>query len=216
LRTGASDRRCSGRRWCGFHRRLFGARSERRDALRKQVSRLDSGSARHHKAFVFFRERCDHARRHQHGRGGHVGRIIKDAAERTRDEADSPARSLSVSRMRLKTIRSWPARFTVWRGGSGDQRGCVRTGRGPLRRQDTRQDLPLQDLAETIKKLSFKLSRAGELVGREAARRLGFRLASSICRWRPRRFRAIQWRTSSKRWDSNAPVHTERPRRSRC
>src|ERR1051325_6282306 len=33
--------------------------------------------------------------------------------------------------------------------------------------------LPLQDLAETIKKLSFKLARAGELVGREAARRLG-------------------------------------------
>src|SRR4029078_9627120 len=35
------------------------------------------------------------------------------------------------------------------------------------------KDLPLQDLAETIKKLSFKLARAGELVGREAARRLG-------------------------------------------
>src|SRR5437588_1781192 len=34
-------------------------------------------------------------------------------------------------------------------------------------------DLPLHELAETIKKLSFKLSRAGELVGREAARRLG-------------------------------------------
>src|SRR4029434_7717756 len=35
------------------------------------------------------------------------------------------------------------------------------------------RDLPLQDLAEVVKKLSFKLSRAGELVGREAARRLG-------------------------------------------
>jgi uncharacterized protein (UPF0210 family) len=34
-------------------------------------------------------------------------------------------------------------------------------------------DLPLHELAEIIKKLSFKLSRAGELVGREAARRLG-------------------------------------------
>jgi hypothetical protein len=33
--------------------------------------------------------------------------------------------------------------------------------------------LPLHELAEVIKKLSFKLSRAGELVGREAARRLG-------------------------------------------
>ncbi len=35
------------------------------------------------------------------------------------------------------------------------------------------RNLPLQELAETIKKLSFKLARAGELVGREAARRLG-------------------------------------------
>lgn len=34
-------------------------------------------------------------------------------------------------------------------------------------------DLPLHELAEIIKKLSFKLARAGELIGREAARRLG-------------------------------------------
>jgi uncharacterized protein (UPF0210 family) len=33
-------------------------------------------------------------------------------------------------------------------------------------------DLPLDELAEIIKKLSFKLARAGELVGRETARRL--------------------------------------------
>ena len=35
------------------------------------------------------------------------------------------------------------------------------------------KDLPLHEMAEIIKKLSFKLARAGELVGREAARRLG-------------------------------------------
>ncbi|HYE13202.1 MAG TPA: PFL family protein [Pyrinomonadaceae bacterium] len=34
---------------------------------------------------------------------------------------------------------------------------------------------PLDEVAELIKKLSFKLARAGELVGREAARRLGLR-----------------------------------------
>jgi uncharacterized protein len=34
---------------------------------------------------------------------------------------------------------------------------------------------PLDEMAEIIKKLSFKLSRAGELIGREAARRLGLR-----------------------------------------
>ena len=36
-------------------------------------------------------------------------------------------------------------------------------------------DAPLDEMAELIKKLSFKLTRAGELVGREAARRLGIR-----------------------------------------
>jgi uncharacterized protein len=36
-------------------------------------------------------------------------------------------------------------------------------------------DAPLDEMAEVIKKLSFKLSRAGELIGREAARRLGLR-----------------------------------------
>jgi uncharacterized protein len=34
---------------------------------------------------------------------------------------------------------------------------------------------PLDEMAEIIKKLSFKLARAGELIGREAARRLGLR-----------------------------------------
>jgi uncharacterized protein (UPF0210 family) len=38
---------------------------------------------------------------------------------------------------------------------------------------DAPADLPLNELAELIKKLSFRLARAGELVGREAARRLG-------------------------------------------
>jgi hypothetical protein len=37
------------------------------------------------------------------------------------------------------------------------------------------RDAPLEEMAELIKKLSFKLARAGELVGREAARRLGLR-----------------------------------------
>jgi len=37
------------------------------------------------------------------------------------------------------------------------------------------RDAPLEEMAELIKKLSFKLARAGELVGREAARRLGIR-----------------------------------------
>jgi uncharacterized protein (UPF0210 family) len=60
------------------------------------------------------------------------------------------------------------------------------------------KDLPLQEVAEIIKKLSFKLSRAGELVGAKPRAGWEFRLASSICRSRRRRFPAIQSRTSSK------------------
>ena len=37
------------------------------------------------------------------------------------------------------------------------------------------KDAPLDEMAELIKRLSFKLARAGELIGREAARRLGLR-----------------------------------------
>ncbi|MDQ5836849.1 MAG: PFL family protein [Acidobacteriota bacterium] len=37
------------------------------------------------------------------------------------------------------------------------------------------KETPLDEMAELIKKLSFKLARAGELIGREAARRLGLR-----------------------------------------
>src|SRR5258706_7035331 len=38
--------------------------------------------------------------------------------------------------------------------------------------QQAPKDLPLHELAEIIKKVSFTLARGGELVGREAARRL--------------------------------------------
>jgi len=85
-----------------------------------------------------------------------------------------PAQSSSVSPTPSKTIRSWLAHFTA----SVNLKRCLNVGvSGPgvvnHAVQHADPEMPLQDLAELIKKLSFKLARAGELVGREAARRLG-------------------------------------------
>jgi uncharacterized protein (UPF0210 family) len=44
---------------------------------------------------------------------GQVGRIIKDAAELTRDRSGLRAQSLCALQMRLKIIHSWPAPSTV-------------------------------------------------------------------------------------------------------
>src|SRR5256714_3872303 len=103
-----------------------------------------------------------------------VGRLIKDAAERTRDRfglacakfvcfanavEDNPFMAGA-----LHAICGPLAAPNVGVSGPGVVNHAV---------QHADPDLPLHELAELIKKLSFKLARAGELVGREAARRLG-------------------------------------------
>src|SRR5215471_12296424 len=69
-----------------------------------------------------------------------VGKLIKDAAERTRDRGGLAC-----------------AKFVCFANAVDDNPFMAGA---------------LHDLAELIKKLSFKLARAGELIGREAARRL--------------------------------------------
>src|SRR3989440_6404289 len=103
-----------------------------------------------------------------------VGRLIKDAAERTSDRGglacakfvcfanaveDNPFMAGAVPRIRGPEA--------ALNGGVSGARAVNHAAphAGP--------NLPLHELAELIKKLSFKLARAGELVGREAARRLG-------------------------------------------
>jgi uncharacterized protein (UPF0210 family) len=105
---------------------------------------------------------------------GKVGRIIKDAAERTRDRGGLACAKFVCF---ANAVEDNPFMAGAFHGVS-EADAVINVGvSGPgvvhhaVRHADP--DLPLQDLAETIKKLSFKLARAGELVGREAARRLG-------------------------------------------
>jgi len=103
-----------------------------------------------------------------------VGRIIKDAAERTRDRGGIACAKFVCFANAVEDnpfmagafhgVSEADAVINVGVSGPGVVHHAVR---------HASKDLPLQELAETIKKLSFKLARAGELVGREAARRLG-------------------------------------------
>jgi len=105
---------------------------------------------------------------------GHIGRIIKDAAERTREEGGVACAKFVCF---ANAVEDNPFMAGAFHGVS-EAEAVINVGvSGPgvvhhaVRHADS--NLPLQDLAETIKKLSFKLARAGELIGREAARRLG-------------------------------------------
>lgn len=102
-----------------------------------------------------------------------VGRILKDAAERTRDEGGLACAKFVCF---ANAVEDNPFMAGAFHGIS-EAGSVINVGvSGPgvvhhaVRHAD--RNLPLQELAETIKKLSFKLARAGELVGREAARRL--------------------------------------------
>jgi uncharacterized protein (UPF0210 family) len=103
-----------------------------------------------------------------------VGLIIKDAAERTRDRGGLACAKFVCF---ANAVEDNPFMAGAFHG-PGEPEAVINVGvSGPgvvnyaVRHAAT--DLPLQELAEIIKKLSFKLSRAGELVGREAAKRLG-------------------------------------------
>src|SRR5688572_27873419 len=105
---------------------------------------------------------------------GHIGRIIKDAAERTREEGGLACAKFVCF---ANAVEDNPFMAGAFHGVS-EAEAVINVGvSGPgvvhhaVRHAD--RNLLLQDLAETIKKLSFKLSRAGELIGGEAARRLG-------------------------------------------
>lgn len=104
-----------------------------------------------------------------------IGRIIKDAAERTRDHGGLACAKFVCF---ANAVEDNPFMAGAFHGVS--EAGAVInvgvSGPGVVHHAVRHADrtLPLQEVAETIKKLSFKLSRAGELVGREAARRLGY------------------------------------------
>ena len=105
---------------------------------------------------------------------GQVGRIIKDAAERTRNQGGIACAKFVCF---ANAVEDNPFMAGAFHG-VGEPEAVINVGvSGPgvvhHAVRHAASDLKLQDLAEIIKKLSFKLARAGELVGREAARRLG-------------------------------------------
>ena len=102
-----------------------------------------------------------------------IGRIIKDAAERTRDQGGLACAKFVCFANAVEDNPFMAGAFHgVSEAGSVINVGVSGPGVVHYAVRHADKSLPLQELAETIKKLSFKLSRAGELVGREAARRL--------------------------------------------
>ncbi|MDT5120937.1 MAG: uncharacterized protein QOC96_419 [Acidobacteriota bacterium] len=103
-----------------------------------------------------------------------TGNLIKEMAERTRERGGLACAKFVCF---ANAVEDNPFMAGAFHG-VGEPEAVINVGvSGPgvvnHAVQHAPRDLPLHELAEIIKKLSFKLSRAGELVGREAARRLG-------------------------------------------
>lgn len=102
-----------------------------------------------------------------------IGRLIKDAAERTREQgAIACAKFVCFA----NAVEDNPFMAGAFHG-VGEAEAVINVGvSGPgvigHAVRHAPRDLPLDGLADLVKKLSFKLARAGEIVGREAARRL--------------------------------------------
>jgi uncharacterized protein (UPF0210 family) len=102
-----------------------------------------------------------------------VGRLIKEAAERTRDQFGLACAKFVCF---ANAVEDNPFMAGAFHG-VGEPEAALNvgvSGPGVVNYAVSRAEpgLPLHELADVIKKLSFKLARAGELVGREAARRL--------------------------------------------
>jgi uncharacterized protein (UPF0210 family) len=103
-----------------------------------------------------------------------TGVLIKEMAERTRERGGLACAKFVCF---ANAVEDNPFMAGAFHG-VGEPEAVINVGvSGPgvvnHAVQHAPRDLPLHEVAEIIKKLSFKLSRAGELVGREAARRLG-------------------------------------------
>src|SRR5688572_20895567 len=103
-----------------------------------------------------------------------VGIIIKEAADRTSNEGGIACAKFVCF---ANSVEDNPFMAGAFHG-VGEPDAVINVGvSGPgvvnYAIRHAPSDLPLQELADIIKKLSFKLSRGGELVGRETAHRLG-------------------------------------------
>jgi len=103
-----------------------------------------------------------------------MGQIVKETAELTADSAGSGCARLVVF---CNAVEDNPFMAGAFSGaGEGDGGLSVGiSGPGTIRAvlQAMGRDVDLQTVAEEIKRVSFKITRAGELVGRRCAARLG-------------------------------------------
>jgi uncharacterized protein len=105
-----------------------------------------------------------------------TGELIKEMAERTKDRGGLACAKFVCF---ANSVEDNPFMAGAFHG-VGEPEAVVNVGvSGPgvvnHAVRHAPKDAPLDEMAELIKKLSFRLARAGELVGREAARRLGLR-----------------------------------------
>lgn len=103
-----------------------------------------------------------------------MGEVIKEAAELTADNGGGACARLVVF---CNAVEDNPFMAGAFLGaGEGDGGLSVGiSGPGTIRAviQSLRRDLDLQHVAEEIKRVAFKITRAGELVGRKCASRMG-------------------------------------------
>ena len=135
---------------------------------------------------------------HQHGRRAHDGR--GDQGDRRAHGGPDGDRLRQARRLRQRRAgqpvhgRRVPR---LRRGRRGDQRRHLRPGRGGRRARGVcRRTRRLQDIAEEIKRTVFKITRVGEHVGREVARRLGVPFGIVDLSLAPTPRRATAWRRS--------------------
>lgn len=105
-----------------------------------------------------------------------TGELIKEMAERTRDRGGLACAKFVCF---ANAVEDNPFMAGAFHG-VGEPEAVINvgvSGPGVVNRavRHAPKDAPLDEMAELIKKLSFKLARAGELIGREAARRMGIR-----------------------------------------
>ncbi|RKQ33573.1 PFL family protein [Oceanobacillus halophilus] len=104
---------------------------------------------------------------------GKVGTIIKEAAERTKDENGLACAKLVVF---CNPVEDNPFMAGAFHG-SGEGEVVLNVGvSGPgvvLNALKKHPDADLGEVSDVIKKTAFKITRAGELIGREVAKRLG-------------------------------------------
>ena len=133
-----------------------------------------------------------------------MGRVIRETAERTRERQ-------SIGCAKLVVFANVPEDNPFMAGafhGIGEPETVINVGvSGPgvvasaIRRKGA---CDLTEVAETIKRTAFKITRVGQLVAREASR------------WPPPPPSATRSPTSSSRWDSRNAAATARPLRWPC